>query len=131
MASHLIVRHGAMRFLGEFDPGGDTYVRGEEVVLRTDRGMEIGQVLCAASPQALALLSEPTAGRILRRLTDKDRADRAQFRQREREELETCSRFAQQRHLQMELVDAEHLLGGERIVFYFLAEKRVDFRELV
>ena len=33
--------------------------------------------------------------------------------------------------LQMELVDVEHLLGGERIIFYFLAEKRVDFRELV
>jgi cell fate regulator YaaT (PSP1 superfamily) len=120
-----------MRFLGEFDPGGDIYVRGEEVVLRTERGVEVGQVLCEASPQALSLLSEPTAGRILRRLTDKDRADRAQLRQREREELETCTRFAEQRHLQMELVDAEHLLGGERIVFYFLAEKRVDFRELV
>jgi cell fate regulator YaaT (PSP1 superfamily) len=37
----------------------------------------------------------------------------------------------QQRRLQMELVDVEHLFGGERIIFYFLAEKRVDFRELV
>src|SRR2546421_11896163 len=45
--------------------------------------------------------------------------------------MDTCSRFVATRHLQMELVDVEHLFGGERIIFYFLAEKRVDFRELV
>src|SRR2546421_6967635 len=45
--------------------------------------------------------------------------------------MDTCSRFVATRHLQMELVDVEHLFGGERLIFYFLAEKRVDFRELV
>src|SRR5579884_3344345 len=131
MASHLIVRHGAMRFLGEFDPGDSTYARSEEVVVRTERGLELGQVLCEATPQALALLSEPTAGRIIRKVTDKDRAERQRLCERERSEMETCVRFVAQRRLQMELVDVEHLFGGERIIFYFLAEKRVDFRELV
>ncbi len=42
-----------------------------------------------------------------------------------------CIRFVAERSLQMEPIDVEHLFGGERIVFYFLAEKRVDFRELV
>jgi cell fate regulator YaaT (PSP1 superfamily) len=51
--------------------------------------------------------------------------------QAEQREFELCQRFIAQRRLQMELVDVEHLFGGERIVFYFLAEKRVDFRELV
>jgi cell fate regulator YaaT (PSP1 superfamily) len=76
-------------------------------------------------------IGEPTRGRLVRRLSDKDRAERDKLRERERLEMETCGRFVAQRRLQMELVDVEHLFGGERIVFYFLAEKRVDFRELV
>src|SRR5205807_2004576 len=77
------------------------------------------------------LLSEPTTGRIVRRLTDEDRTALARVKEAETRELEVCQKLAEQRRLQMELVDVEHLLGGERIVFYFLAEKRVDFRELV
>jgi cell fate regulator YaaT (PSP1 superfamily) len=131
-ATRFIVRHGAMRFLGDFEPAeGVVARRGDQVVLRTDRGLEIGQVLCPANPRALELLSEPTKGRILRLLSDADRAERERLRQAERRELETCLRFVGQRKLQMELVDVEHLFGGERIIFYFLAEKRVDFRELV
>ncbi len=131
MASSWIVRHGAMRFLGDFDPEGASYSRGEEVVVRTERGLELGQLLCPASPRALELLAEPTKGRIVRALTDHDRDERERLRAEERREMEACGRFVAQRRLQMELVDVEHLFGGERIIFYFLAEKRVDFRELV
>jgi cell fate regulator YaaT (PSP1 superfamily) len=131
MTAHWIVRHGAMRFLGAFDPGDESYVRGDEVVLRTDRGLELGQVLREATSRALELIVEPTKGRILRRLTVQDRAERDRIEEAERQELESCGRFVQERKLQMELVDVEHLFGGERIIFYFLAEKRVDFRELV
>jgi cell fate regulator YaaT (PSP1 superfamily) len=131
MASPWIVRHGAMRFLGEFEPNGGTYARGQEVVVRTDRGLELGAVLCPASPKTLELLSEPTRGRIIRPMTSDDRAERDRLAQLEAAEMETCGRFVEQRKLQMELVDVEHLFGGERIIFYFLAEKRVDFRELV
>ena len=46
-------------------------------------------------------------------------------------EFGRCTEFIRNRSLQMELVDVEHLFGGERIIFYFLAEKRIDFRELV
>ena len=53
MAAHWIVRHGAMRFLGEFDPEAGVYARGDEVVVRTERGLELGQVLCPADPRAL------------------------------------------------------------------------------
>jgi cell fate regulator YaaT (PSP1 superfamily) len=120
-----------MRFLGEFDPEEGSYRRGEEVVVRTDRGLEIGQVLCEASPAAVALLTDPTKGRIVRTLGERDRLELDRLTQAEAGELETCARFVEQRRLQMELVDVEHLFGGERIVFYFLAEKRVDFRDLV
>jgi cell fate regulator YaaT (PSP1 superfamily) len=131
LSASWIVRHGAMRFLGEFDPEGASYARGDEVVLRTDRGLEVGVVLCPASERASGLLAEPTRGRIVRKVTERDRAERARLRQQEQRELEACERFVAQRKLQMELVDVEHLFGGERVIFYFLAEKRVDFRELV
>jgi cell fate regulator YaaT (PSP1 superfamily) len=131
MTANWIVRHGAMRFLGEFDPEGALYARNDEVVVRTDRGLEVGQVLSPATPRALELIAEPTRGRIVRRLTDTDRAERLRVKELEKRELASCERFVAQRKLQMALVDVEHLFGGERIVFYFLAEKRVDFRELV
>src|SRR5438477_8302243 len=131
MVANWIVRHGAMRFLGEFEPGDGAFARGQEVVLRTERGLELGEVLCPATPRAVQLLAEPTKGRIVRTLTPDDLASRDRLRKLEEEELESCCKFVAQRKLQMELVDVEHLFGGERLVFYFLAEKRVDFRELV
>ena len=132
MASELIVRHGAMRFLGTFEADAEaTFRRCDCVVVRTDRGLEVGDVLCEASPRAVEFLADPTHGRIVRHLTDEDRATLKQLRESERRELEACQGFVAHRHLQMELVDVEHLFGGERIVVYYLAENRVDFRELV
>jgi cell fate regulator YaaT (PSP1 superfamily) len=132
MTTKYVVRHGAMRFLGEFDSGEEaTYARGDEVVVRSDRGLETGQVLCEATPGVIERMDQPTHGRILRRMTEEDRIELDRLRDTEAEELAACQRFVAQRKLQMELVDVEHLFGGERIVFYFLAEKRVDFRELV
>ena len=132
MASKYIVRHGAMRFLGEYEAGeAETYCRGNEVVIRSDRGHEIGQVLCEANPQAVELIKEATRGPIVRSVSPEDRQQLERLRGSERQELERCCLIVQERQLQMELVDAEHIFGGERIVFYFLAEKRVDFRELV
>jgi cell fate regulator YaaT (PSP1 superfamily) len=135
MSARWIVRHGAMRFLGEFEadaPGAErTYPHGQDVVVRSDRGLELGVVLCPATPRAVELLHEPTRGRIVRVATDADQAERARLREQERREMDVCIRFIAQRRMQMELVDVEHLFGGERVVFYFLAEKRVDFRELV
>jgi cell fate regulator YaaT (PSP1 superfamily) len=132
MASRYIVRHGAIRFLGDYE-GGDKnrYRRGDRVVVRSDRGLEVGDVLCDASEQTVAQLSEPTHGQIVRLLTAEDQVRVDQLLQNEQTELDACRRIVEQRRLQMELVDVEHLFGGERIVFYFLAEKRVDFRDLV
>ncbi|HEV8061426.1 MAG TPA: regulatory iron-sulfur-containing complex subunit RicT [Gemmataceae bacterium] len=132
MATAFIVRHGAMRFLGEFQPQGSFEPeRGQEVVVRTERGMEIGEVLCESDPRALATIGEPTHGQILRQINNDDAGQIDRIRDIERQEMEVCSNLIRQRSLQMELVDVEHLFGNERIVFYFLAEKRVDFRELV
>src|SRR5262249_16681055 len=87
--------------------------------------------LTRASPQTVELLSEPTGGQILRPLAAADLIRLDKLHENERQEFLTCKNFIAQRKLQMELVDVEHLFGGERIIFYFLAEKRVDFRDLV
>ena len=132
MANRLIVRHGVMRFVGEFEPAeGVSFDRGAQVVVRTERGQEVGEVLCEASPQALQWLTEPTHGQILRPLSFEDLQALDGLREKEQREFEACLKFIEQRQLQMALVDVEHLFGGERLVFYFLSEKRVDFRELV
>jgi len=131
-ATAYIVRHGAMRFLGDFEPrDSQAFARGAAVVIRTDRGLEIGEVLCEASPRAVEHLSEPTRGALVRTTTEEDQRQLERLADAERSEFEACGKFIEQRKLQMALVDVEHLFGGERIVFYFLAEKRVDFRELV
>ena len=132
MAGKYITRHGAMRFLGEFEAGEEAiYTRGQEVVVRSERGLEVGDILWESTPRAMEFLAEPTHGQIVRVLTEEDRQERLRLHEKEGQEFDTCRRFIRQRNLQMELVNVEHLFGGERIVFYFLAEKRVDFRELV
>jgi cell fate regulator YaaT (PSP1 superfamily) len=132
MAAKFIVRHGAMRFLGEYEADETrSYSRNDQVVVRSERGLEAGDILCEAVPSAVELLSEPTRGQIVRLINADDRVQLNKLRQEEEQEMETCCRIVRERQLPMELVDVEHLLGGERIVFYFLAEKRVDFRDLV
>jgi len=132
MAQKYIVRHGLMRFMGEFDAAdGTTYARGTRVVVRSERGLEAGEVLCESTPRSMEFISEPTYGQIQRELNAKDQAELDRVREVEQQAMDLCCRIVDQRQLQMELVDVEHILGGERIVFYFLAEKRVDFRDLV
>jgi cell fate regulator YaaT (PSP1 superfamily) len=132
MALKYIVRHGLMRFMGEFEaPEEQSCPRGAQVLVRTDRGLEVGEILCEATPRSLEFISEPTHGRIQRRITGQDLIELDRIRDIEQHEMDTCSKIVEQRRLQMELVDVEHIFGGERIIFYFLAEKRVDFRDLV
>ena len=121
-----------MRFLGEFAPAAGVVARrGETVVLRTERGIEAGEVLCPATPQAVAVIPEPTRGELLRVANSEDHAKLKQLRDLREVDYAAGTRLIAHHHLPMQLVDVEHLFGGERIVFYFLAENRVDFRELV
>ncbi len=131
MSEH-VVRYGVMRFLGVFSAAaGRGYLRGAKVIARTDRGLEAGEVLCEATPDALNHLKDPGAGQILREMTVEDRHELSRMQQQSREEIKVCQQHIDQLGLKMQLVDVEHLFGGERIVIYYLAEARVDFRELV
>ena len=127
-----VVRHGVMRNLGVFTPRGrDTFVRGDQVIARTSRGLESGEVLCEATDEAVAQLADPKQGQILREMSGDDVRELRKMFEQERREYEVCQREIKQLNLDMQLVDVEHLYGGERVVVYYLAEGRVDFRELV
>jgi cell fate regulator YaaT (PSP1 superfamily) len=122
-----------MRFIGEFvAPPPLEVQRGTKVIVRTERGQETGEVLCPSTPQAIATIPDPTKGEILRAMTSED-VTKQQLIERDIQKAEYAKAVAliTAHKLAMQLVDVEHLFGGERIVFYFLADGRVDFRELV
>ena len=121
-----------MRFIGEFAAPADfSLKRGEAVVLKTDRGIEAGEVLCPATPQAVAALPEPTRGHVLRHVGPDDRKRLADLVGIQKREFAKAEELVREHRLAMKFVDLEHLFGGERVVGYFLSEVRVDFRELV
>jgi len=100
-------------------------------VLQTDRGTEIGEVLCPATERAVAHLENPHRGEMVRVVSTEDVAQEARLTQFRELGFQTCRELIAKRKLQMNLVDVEVIHGRERIVFYYLAEKRVDFRDLV
>jgi cell fate regulator YaaT (PSP1 superfamily) len=127
-----VVRYGRMRFLGEFrGQDGQEYVRGERVVVRSDRGLELGEVLRPWTEHTAQFLEVPFQGEILRRANDNDLARETELELAQQGAFTTCSKLISKRRMQMDLVDVEMIFGGERIVFFYLTEKRVDFRELV
>ncbi len=129
-----VVRFGVMRALGVMSPRGKeaVFARGTRVVTRTRRGLESGEVLCEATEQVFDELQESAGqGEILREMTAEDINELTHMKAQEPKEFEICQQHVRELELEMELVDLEHVLGGERIIIYYLAEHRVDFRELV
>ena len=127
-----VVRYGQMRYIGDYEGiPGVGHLRGERVVVRSDRGTELGEVLCAATERTASFLENPFRGQILRTATVEDIEAEGRLADRAGQGLTACREFAERRRLQMDLVDVEAILGGERMVFYYVSEKRVDFRELV
>jgi cell fate regulator YaaT (PSP1 superfamily) len=121
-----------MRFLGVFSAaGGREYRRNMDVITRTDRGLEIGRVLCEATPEVLGQVRDPGSGQILREMTPEDRNELVRLQQQAKEEFKVCRKHVDRLDLKMDLVEVEHFFGGERVVVYYLSESRVDFRELV
>ena len=107
------------------------YRRGQEVVIKTDRGIEAGQVLCEASDDALSHLDDPPTGTVLREFNGQDVVDLAAIETGQDKLISEVKLKIRELGLPMQLVDVEKILGGQRIVVYYVAEQRVDFRELV
>jgi len=127
-----IVHYGAMRSLGVFSYTDQILHYGSRVVVRTPRGQEVGTVRCEAGPEIVAKLRKGFhEDRILRPMTETDEIEYRRLLQKEQKNLERCQRIIQEMGIIMELVRVEHIFGGERIVLYYTAAGRVDFRELV
>jgi cell fate regulator YaaT (PSP1 superfamily) len=107
------------------------YPRGTRVIARTGRGLEVGEVLCLATDRALAQMESPPGGTILRLVNSTDESELSHIASKAKEDSDVCFRAIQDFNLPMDLVEVERLFGGERIVVYYLAEDRIDFRDLV
>lgn len=125
-----LARYGAMRQIGTFS--SDIRLRlGDRCLLRSERGTEWGEILSA--PRQTDGQPPPKAdGFIIRRPTGKDHEQQDQIeRVDQQKEFALCAAKIAERNLPMRLACVEHIFGGEKIIFYFLAEGRVDFRQLV
>lgn len=133
MASRYVVRYGLSRNVGEFIFKGQIILRrNSSVIIRSERGVEWGEILSPATDQTREYLGlQEDSGTILREATADDHIVKTNLHRKERDEFLGCEALIKEHKLQMQLVDAEHLFGEERLVFYYLAENRVDFRELV
>lgn len=133
MPDAYIIRYGNTRTVAEFSfKGSQEFQRSDSVLVRSNRGTEWGEVLCPATEATRKYLgSNEQAGRVLRPADDEAWKKLDEVRLREREVFFEGKQIIRDHKLNMNLVDVECVFGGERIVFYYLAEQRVDFRELV
>lgn len=130
--SAYILRYGSLRLLGVFSAAAtENYARNQQVLAKTPRGVELAEVLCEAIDRASEDLQEENGGRILRLFNDTDRDKLNSLHSTERQIWEFCQTQIKKLTLEMRLIDVEQVFGGERILVYYLAENRVDFRELV
>ncbi|MBI4317658.1 MAG: stage 0 sporulation family protein [Chloroflexi bacterium] len=113
-----------------FDPAGIELHLDDKVVVETTRGSEIGRVVIAPKQVLESELQEPLRP-VLRRAMPEDLRQIETFRTKEHDALRKCGEKVAQHGLPMKLVSAEYNFDGSRLTFYFTAEGRVDFRELV
>lgn len=113
-----------------FDPQGLDIVEADHAICSTERGTEIGLVTADPFEVPEDELSAPLKP-VLRIATDDDLDYADELAQRGDDAMEDFRRLVKQNELDMKPVGVEYLFGGEKVVFYFAAEDRVDFRQLV
>ena len=112
-----------------FDPKGEKYELGEMVIVETARGMELGHILIAnreVDESELVAELKP----VERRANDRDLERYHENLKKREDALRVCAEKIEKHGLDMKLVDVEFMIDGAKIVFYFSADGRVDFREL-
>lgn len=145
----MLVRYGRLGQLGWFDHHETHIPRlNEHVIIKTERGLELGQIVGIHNYRGGQFKSTPEqveqyfcnrtkdfplaeGGTFVRFATHEDLREQEHLEKNSIGEAKTCQRIAGELGLSMRVVEAEHLFGGERIIFYFTSENRVDFRELV
>ena len=113
-----------------FDPAGADIKTGEYVIVETARGIECGEVVQGV--REIADAAVPKALKPITRMADSvDIRRMRQNREDEKRAYRTCQECIARHGLEMKLVEAEYTLDRSKIMFYFTADGRVDFRELV
>jgi len=131
MAYYTSVRYGKMRMVARFKTDREDLRVKDSCVVRTDRGKELGEVLTPLQPIPDALPPE-SLWDVIRRanaedLVNVERLDKESIPRA----IKACKEIVQKLNLQMKVTDVDYVYGGERLIFYFTSETRVDFRELV
>jgi len=113
-----------------FDPAGAEMAEGDSVVVETERGTELGAIVEA--PHELAASGLPASLKPVIRVASAEDLSRAEeLRDKERAAMTRYRELVYSHKLDMKPIDVEYLFGGDKIVFYFSSEERVDFRDLV
>ena len=113
-----------------FDPGETPYKKGQSVVVETARGVEIGEISFPPTPVSEEKLRDELKP-ILRLATDKDMETHRANLLKEKEAYRIGHQKVEEHQLDMNIVDAQYTFDGKKITFYFTADDRVDFRDLV
>ena len=113
-----------------FDPQDLDISRGDHVIVETSRGMEYGDVVMGRKSIDQERFQKPVKG-VVRIATEEDTRRYKKNKEFEREAYKICLEKIQKHKLEMKLVEVEYTFDGNKILFYFTADGRVDFRELV
>ena len=113
-----------------FDPGKFEVRQGDHVIVETARGIEYGTVIGAPREVEDDKVVQPLKS-VLRIANKKDDEQDASNKQREKDAFKICLEKIRKHGLQMKLIDAEYTFDNNKVLFYFTADGRIDFRELV
>ena len=124
------VRFKKMGKIYYFDPGELEMENGIHVVVETSRGIEYGLVVIAEKEVEESKIVQPLK-KVIRIATAEDDKTVEQNKKKEADAMEICSKKIEEHKLEMKLIDVEYTFDHNKILFYFTAEGRIDFRELV
>lgn len=130
MAEVIGVRFKEVGKVYYFDPDGHILKKGEKVIVETVRGIECGEVAMDNRDINDEEIVKPLKKLI--RIADESDIERVkENKEKEKEAFDICRRKIEAHGLEMKLVDAEYTFDGGKLLFYFTADGRIDFRELV
>ena len=113
-----------------FSPKDTQFKKGDHVIVETARGVEYGTVILPNREIEDEKVIQPLKP-IIRKATDADAETNKKNRDKEKEALKICHEKVIKHNLEMKLIDAEYTFDNNKVLFYFTADGRVDFRELV
>lgn len=113
-----------------FDPAGREIKVGDHVIVETARGIEYGYVVLGNHQVEDDKVIQPLKP-VIRMATPKDEEVEKKNKEKEKEAFRICLEKIRKHDLQMKLIDAEYTFDNNKVLFYFTADGRVDFRELV